>query len=1664
MSTTAGFLRLVIDSTDVEKSDRALDNFAKTSQRVEGSVKIDMGQIEKALANLGQKVVKLDSTMSGALKNTAQNTRDQAKTFDQLRASIDPAFAAAQRYQQVQQELASRVEKGEVAQRTANIVLEQAASRYLGVTTASERAAEAQRVAEQAVVQSKVGYEALRASIDPIYATSKRYEAALETLNQAQKVGIITDKERARTMQLLEDQMQGIAGTSGVAGRGVSKFGHIANQVGFQVQDVFVSGPMIGWFRAISQQAPQAAGAFAMLGGRVGFLVPLIGTAVAVGGALIPTLLGIGREAENLDEKISKLETTMRDFRAGAVAGIEAVEYLTDEFGEFSIRAIDLNERMQQLRVREVLLDAADAAKTLSDSFRGFGRSELVRILDLLGQGVFDDTAVEAKRFAAALNEIRTASGVTGQLKATRALRDQFEKIIDVNGKLTDKQAEFYGTLLQTEKALSQAAGFVREADGATLSWASAMVSVGDEIDVIKASLASIGGGLISNAAKRVEIDALKAGASLRDAARAGREFQTEAGFNQRLENTSSFAEKAAIQVERFVARKGSALEKDLDREREIARERDRLSKSAGKAAASQVKAIQNLEREITQRNKLLGLTGKERRSFEALIDVRGRLGKEADKLSKRELENYAGQLVALEDQEDAMKRLENLAQERAGQITDILLEPGSAGDKVKELVKNIAAQALQQQIVLPIVGQFLGTQGVPSGILGGGGGAGGAAGALGGGGGFNPLGLAGNLLGGGGILGAFGGGVGLGVQGILGGNFGATLVGQLGSAATGSLTGLAGAFGAALPVIGAVAAAFSFFRTKTKLLDKGIRFTVDEMDVLIESFQRIEKSRFFGLKKSRRSRYSVLSNSESAPFEAAISDIQQGVISAADALGIGSRAFRAFEHQFTVSTKGLTDEEAQEAIQKALAGFSDEFAKVALGAARVVREGETATQALERLSSSLLAVNDAADLLGSREFATSLEGGDQASVLVDAFGGSNAFTSAVGTYYAAFYSQAEQVETSMRRLTERFSELGFALPRSRSAFRELVEGIDTTTETGAELYAQLLQLAGALDQVLPAVSAFSNQIQGVVSSVNSEIADQIAAVQGLSTDARDAAQLWYRTATTLRGFVDGLLNTNLSAVSASQTNEVNKNRFQTAFDLARGGDVDAARGIPELARNYLQSARTQSRTLLEFQRISAGVQNQVNFLAGIAELEGANEDVLESLYKRQIEVLTRLGDFLSLEGLTEEQVAQLSGGIQALHADWSGTVSAFEASLGSLEEAIINAEAFSYDDLVGRLDVAVSMSADAAPWMQELISAADDGLRTALDFVIRDNQLTPDLRWIAVNKASEHIASVEFVVSQGLKADAMALLTTERASIFRSIGLRFGSKSHGAVRDLLRLEELLSGDGKIDFAGGVKFEPAEAFSVLFDGVSLGVRDLIRPLDALKTPLDRLRDAISADLTYRQNASKITDLQNQGIALRDVQVERGSNIIRDIKALEDRTNIRLLRNGGRDAILRQRETGGITYKADFTSGGKGINEFNAEFRGADGLQEKIFSHNRTAKDEYQRLRGLRAQIEALGAIPAFANGTSFAPGGLSLVGELGPELVNLPRGAQVQTASKTKSMMDFSGVVSEVRALREELRQLRQETRQADLRKIQNSDEQLELAQRAAFSVETSNA
>jgi len=58
------------------------------------------------------------------------------------------------------------------------------------------------------------------------------------------------------------------------------------------------------------------------------------------------------------------------------------------------------------------------------------------------------------------------------------------------------------------------------------------------------------------------------------------------------------------------------------------------------------------------------------------------------------------------------------------------------------------------------------------------------------------------------------------------------------------------------------------------------------------------------------------------------------------------------------------------------------------------------------------------------------------------------------------------------------------------------------------------------------------------------------------------------------------------------------------------------------------------------------------------------------------------------------------------------------------------------------------------------------------------------------------------------------------------------------------------------------------------------------------------------------------------------------------------------------------------------------------------------------------LEGVKAGIRSFEPKPkGYASGTSFAPGGMAMVGEQGPELMNVPRGAQIYNNRETNNMM-----------------------------------------------------
>ena len=53
---------------------------------------------------------------------------------------------------------------------------------------------------------------------------------------------------------------------------------------------------------------------------------------------------------------------------------------------------------------------------------------------------------------------------------------------------------------------------------------------------------------------------------------------------------------------------------------------------------------------------------------------------------------------------------------------------------------------------------------------------------------------------------------------------------------------------------------------------------------------------------------------------------------------------------------------------------------------------------------------------------------------------------------------------------------------------------------------------------------------------------------------------------------------------------------------------------------------------------------------------------------------------------------------------------------------------------------------------------------------------------------------------------------------------------------------------------------------------------------------------------------------------------------------------------------------------------------------------------------------IKTRVEVIGGSRKYAAGTNYHPGGVALVGEQGPELVDLPRGTRVHTAAATRNL------------------------------------------------------
>lgn len=848
---------------------------------------------------------------------------------------------------------------------------------------------------------------------------------------------------------------------------------------------------------------------------------------------------------------------------------------------------------------------------------------------------------------------------------------------------------------------------------------------------------------------------------------------------------------------------------------------------------------------------------------------------------------------------------------------------------------------------------------------------------------GFGGKGILGGLLGG---IGGLGTAFGAGFKSVMGASSLSAGFGAIGTAlggATSGLTGLATAAGALAGPVGLAAVAIKGLIGSKKELDRGLRITVTEMDAAVDVFRKVEKSKLFGLFKSRSTSTSPADEATRRSVQTVVTGALSGVRDAAESLG--RTGLDDFGASFRLSTKGMSPEQAMQAVQEELAGLADTAAQHLVPEIdTLAREGETAAAALGRLVATLPEVNAVLASLDRAGYDASVSGAKAAAELEAAAGGLDALRAGAGAYAQGFFSEQERTRIETERLTGAMEGLFLVMPRTRAEFRAMVEAQDLTTRAGRETYGALLSVAGAMAEVLPAAEAAATATErlsqafagqgALLSRIEREIAAQVDFSREAIRSHTRIADLWRRTADGLRGLVQDIRTTSLGGLTGRAGVEASAMRYADLVRAVRAGDAEAGAAIPQAAKAYLDGMRSLAKTEAEYRVSAARVAQEVGALGTIADLQGQRHDVIVGLHETTIDVLGGLGNYLDAvrqggdarEALGEDMIAQVGrlagitgGGLDKIGRDFPATVTAFRAALGGVSGAVDRVQSAT----LGKLERWFADAPDVDP---------SDSFRAYLDGALKYGVADP---------TGELEASLERVrPPMGKLTDALGEL---RAAVLEDIRER----------------------GKGDASGMARIEAA---------------------------LERQALASTA-LAARSE--------------RDAAVARAQSVVAQIRDLEARTGARIVQRSGLGVSYAVDKDRGVV--ADAAAGVRGDRDalaaFRSEFWNKGGLQDQLWAASRAiqkydaqADDLFSLARRLR--------IPGFASGGVFG-GGAALVGERGPELVSLPP-SRIHSAPDTRAIMAGDQESKQLlRDIKELLRSINREgvkqTREAERARIE---------------------
>jgi hypothetical protein len=291
---------------------------------------------------------------------------------------------------------------------------------FMGINEGQKSAQQSAAVFTTAIEKERQSFDHLRASIDPTFAAARKFEQQQERVNNAVRLGAVTQAEAAEALAQSRLQYESFDRIMGRAGQAANNNSYIYQNMARQINQVGQQGLVTGdYLTALSVQLPDILGSFASL--------PLIigGAAFAVGASFLPKLFEGKDAVKEFKEEMSELTKATNDYVAAVDAASASPADLLAGYGTKAgeqSRFLEIREETARLQAQKAL---ARTSVSVADGFADFS-------FGATGEDIRNASRAEAE-YASQIEAIAIELEGTAQLSEERT-----EQLILERDRLTE--------------------------------------------------------------------------------------------------------------------------------------------------------------------------------------------------------------------------------------------------------------------------------------------------------------------------------------------------------------------------------------------------------------------------------------------------------------------------------------------------------------------------------------------------------------------------------------------------------------------------------------------------------------------------------------------------------------------------------------------------------------------------------------------------------------------------------------------------------------------------------------------------------------------------------------------------------------------------------------------------------------------------------------------------------------------------------------------------------------------------------------------------------------------------------------------------------------------------------------------------------------------------